>query len=518
MTLSEISKSHVNALKIFNDGITVWPVVSEEIRTLGVARQNLQKSVDRFQAAEPLKKFVSICSQLHARICRSPCRPSWLFETFKPQLQELQPRLKPALSAADQRLKLEYEIVIEKLAAVRKMKTNPLAEAVRQMLTLSEEASEKLIVVIRQQSLWPEVQAALDPANQRKNLLIMKPSELRRASPVDRLILFGPPWLFKFRGEEFLFSSPVAASIELFLFEHDSGGQLSTSAFGGQTLLLKGIQSRPIQPEDLQGEPLFMFKPRSFIPRASSVTIEEVPDEHAIFIQAWPVNLGGSHGTYLDPEGSAHVLEVTNDGERTICTGIGRRDIEDLEPGDLIVLTTEGGGDMIRPMADEILEEHAQAYRQLQDKWKRKLREQVDAEGMSTIVARLRNQGSPAANPPNVRTWMSPRNIGPDRLDTDFEAILAILGINEARDQYCEAIDSIRRAHKQAGFQLRDRLLSALKGMDVRKSFVDGFLEVRTAINGPAKTIFLVEQINREAVSVPSHTIGRVVELEDPQS
>lgn len=517
MTLSEISKSHANAQKVFENGVTIWPVGSEEIRAFCVARQKLQKSADRFHATEPVKAFASICSQFHARICRTPCCPSRIFESFKPKIQAMQPVLKLLLEVADPQLMADYKVVIDRMAKVIKMDSNPLAVAVRQLLALSEEVSEKLIVVIRQESLWPEVRSEMDAAGHRKNLIIMKPSELRRASTVDRLIVFGPPWLFGYRGENYLFGAPVAPNVELFLYDHDSGGQLAASLLDGSKIALKGIQSRPIQPEDLQGEPLFMFKPRSFIPRIVPMSTGMETGEHNTFQEAWAVNIGSSRGTYLDPEGSAYALDFSNDGEQTICTGVGRRDVEDLEPGDLIVLTTEGGGDMIRPVADEILGEIAQSYRERQDEWKRKLSELVNTDGMPSVVARLRNHGSTVANPQNVRTWVSPRNIGPDRLDTDFGAILRLLDITEARVEYCEAIDSIRRAHKQAGFQLRDRLLSALKGMDVRKAFVDGYLEVRTAINGPAKTIFLVEQINRKAVSVPSYAIGHVVELEDTQ-
>ena len=92
-----------------------------------------------------------------------------------------------------------------------------------------------------------------------------------------------------------------------------------------------------------------------------------------------------------------------------------------------------------------------------------------------------------------------------------------MIGLYGAHEDYHEAIDRIRSTHQTAGFQLQGRLRQALKGMDVRRAFVDGQLEVRTEANGPAKTIFVVEQIAREFIKVPSYAIGRVLELEDAE-
>lgn len=518
MTLAEISRAHRNALEVARGGVTVYQVEDKDIQAFDMARRDFQNLVDKLQAAEPLKAFASLCSQLHARICRTPCPPAWLVETFKPRILELQPKLNPCLATADEKIRSAFKVVCGRLADVQKIQVNPLATEVRAMLELSEEASEKLIVVIRQPALWHEVGAAIDPDAVRKHMVIMKPSELRRASPVDRVLLFGPPWLFEYRDEHFLFRSPVAGSVELFVFAHDCGGRVSASALDVQPVNFRGIEPRPTAAENLQSEPLFMFKPRSFVPRRLPGVETDTVDAHAVYIDAWPVNLGGNMGVYLDPEGSVYAVECKHAGEVAICTDVERRDVEELEPGDLIVLTTEGGGDLIRPLADEILGEASQVYRRRQDDWKRKLRERVEIDGMAFVVAKLQAHGAVGANPPNLRTWMSERNIGPEGLDTDFAGILTVTGVCGSRDEYCEAIDSIRRAHKKAGFQLRDRLLAALKGMDVRRAFVDGFLEVRTAEGGPAKTVFLVEQIARESANVPTHAVARVFELEETRS
>lgn len=517
MTLAEISKAHENALEVARRGVTVRPVANTDIHAFDVARRAFQTSVDKLQEAAPLKKFATLCSQLHALICRTPCRPSWLFETFTPQFRELQPKLKPVLAAADQKLQLNFRKVCDRLAVVQKIEINPLANEVGELLTRSEEACERSIVVIPQPALWSEVRATLDPGKQRKLMVIMKPSELRRASPVDRLILFGPPWLFDYRGELFLFRSPVAGNVDLFVFRHDSHGKISASALQEETLTFNGIESKPIQTEDLKNEPILIFHPGSFVPRAFHQSPYEQPNAQAVYVRAWPVNLGGNKGTYLDPEGTVFALECAHDGERAVCRRVEHRDVEELELGDLIVLTTEGGGDLVRPLADEILGDRAHGYRRHQAEWKRRLRERVDPDGMPSVVAQLRTLGSVSANPVNLRNWMSDRNIGPNNLSADFTAILALVSLAEAQNEYCEAIAAIRGAHKSAGFQLAGRLREALNGMDVRKAFIEGLLEVRTEHDGPAKTIFLVEQIDRDSVSVPSHAVSRVFDLEEPQ-
>ncbi len=517
MTLAEVSKAHRNALDVAMGGVAVYAAKDGDIEAFDAARRDFQNVVERLHAAEPLKAFGSLCSQIHARICRTPCSPAWLVESFKPRIQELQPRLKSSLASTDEKIRFSFQAVCGRLADVQKIQLNPLATEVRAMLELSEEASEQVVVVIRQPALWSSVQAALDPDGERKRMTIMKPSELRRASPADRLILFGPPWLFEYRDELFLFRSPVAGNVDLFVFSHDCGGQVSASALNAQFVTFKGIRIRSAKAENLRSEPLFMFRPRTFVPRAFPEAPLEEGDDHAVQVEAWPVHLGGNMGTYLDPEGSVFTVECIHDGEHAICSEVKRGHVEELEAGDLVVLTTEGGGDLIRPLADEILGKVAQVYRERQEKWKRKLKELVRADGLLTVKARLRSLGAIGANTANIRTWMSDRNIGPDRLDTDFAAILEVVGMSSSRNDCCEAIDSIRRAHKKAGLDLRDRLLSTLKGMDVRKAFVDGSLEVRTEENGPAKTVFLVEHIAREAVNVHTHAIARVFELGEPQ-
>lgn len=515
MTLAEISKAHINARQLTINGVTVYQVTNRDILAFDVARREFQNLNDKLNASECLKTFASVCLQIHARICRTPCSPASVVEAFKPRIQELQLSLKPVLASADERLRTAFKAVCERLADVQKIQQNPLANEVRVMLELSEQASEHLIVVIRHPALWHEVRSALDPDSRIKQMVIMRPSELRRASPVDRVLLFGPPWLFEYREEQFLFRSPVASSVELFVFSHECSGQVLASALDVHPVNFRGIEARPVAVENLHSEPLSMLKPRSFVPQKVLGVETQTDDTHAVYVDAWPVNLGGNMGVYLDPEGSVYSVECNHVGEVAICTGVERRDVEELEPGDLIVLTTEGGGDLIRPLADEILGDVSQLYRQRQDDWKRKLRERVEIDGMASVVAKLRSQGSVGANPPNIRTWMSERNIGPEGIDTDFAGILAVTGVSGSRDEYCEAIDSIRRAHKKAGFQLRDRLLAALKGMDVRKAFVDGYLEVRTAEGGPAKTVFLLEQIAREPANVPTHAVTRVFELEE---
>ena len=515
MTLAEISRAHRNAREISNKGVAVYQVTDRDILAFDVARRELQALNDKLNSAEPLKNFALICSQIHARICRTPCSPASLVESFKSRIQEMQISLKPVLAASDGGIRSAFRAVCERLADIQRIRVNPLANEVRAMLELSEEASEHLIVVIRQPALWAEVRAALDPNSRRKHMIIMKPSELRRASSVDRLLLFGPPWLFEVRDEQFLFRAPVAGSVELFVFTHDCSGQVSASALDVQYVNFRGMDARPTSAENFSIEPKLSLKSHTFIPRELPKVCGEHTDGHAVYVDAWPVHLGGNMGTYLDPEGSIFAVDCTHDGEKAFCTGVERRYIEELEPGDLVVLTTEGGGDLIRPLADEILGSLARVYRPLQEEWKRKLIASVAADGIPLVVSQLRALGSIGANEPNIRNWMSARNIGPHNLDADFNAILALVGLSAARDEYSSAIDAIRRAHKSAGFKLQDRLRDALKGMDVRKAFVNGFLEVRTEEGGPAKTVFFVEQINRESANVPTQAILSIFELEE---
>jgi hypothetical protein len=423
-------------------------------------------------------------------------------------MQNLWPALKRAIAGADENLRLEYEKLCKSLAAVQRIDNNPLANEVREMLALSNEASETSIVVLRRESLWQEAEAVLNPDKLMARIILMKPTELRRISPVDRLILFGPPWSFEFRDELFLFRSPVARSIDLFVYDHDARGGLTASAFDPKMIALNGIDSKPVRPEDLTSEP-FMPRSKNFSFGPSEVGLGQEARSHEN-AEAWAVNLGGGGGTFLSPDGSVFWLECRHDGKEALCVGVERREVEELEVGDLIVLTTEGGGDLVRPLADKILGERSAIFRKRQDEWKEKLVGFIRRDGIDSVVAKLRKLGSSIANVANLRNWAGEQNIGPDDLESDFRAILVFVGLEESGGEYKEAISSIRKAHQSAGFQLHSRLRAGLKGMNVREAFVSGLLEVRGEEEGPVKTIFLVENINREISFVPNSCIGRV--------
>jgi hypothetical protein len=515
MTLTEISKAHRNAHAVAQAGVTVCPVASMEIEAFDSARREFHSAVDRLQAGEPWKKFASLCAEFHARVCRTPCRPSWLFETFKARLQDLAPQLHARRSSVDPVIQSAYEAVCNRLAVVKQMETNPLATEVQAMLDLCEEDSQKCIVVIRKQELWPEVLGVLKQEERRICISIMKPSEVRRALPVDRLILFGPPWLFAIRDELFLFRASAANNINLFLYRHESGGEVRLSELDNQLIPFNGFVSKPPSEEHLASEPLSMFKPKTFVHRNFSGEDDSDASSNAMLIAAWAINLGGDKGTYLDPEGRVFCVECEHKGEQAICSGVERRDVDELDIGDLIVLTTEGSGDLIRPYADVLLGERAQILRLRQADWKRRLGAMVEAQGVTLVAKKLKEFGSQLANPGNLRNWIGDSNIGPSNLENDFDAILHLIGLYEAHDDYHEAIDQIRSTHHTAGIHLHNRLRDALKGLDVRQAFVEGSLEVRTEANGPAKTIFVVEQITRGNTQVPSYAIGRVFEFEE---
>jgi hypothetical protein len=74
-------------------------------------------------------------------------------------------------------------------------------------------------------------------------------------------------------------------------------------------------------------------------------------------------------------------------------------------------------------------------------------------------------------------------------------------------------IVALRGAHQSAGSQLQKRLRESLCEMDVSDAFRHGLMEVKHG-NGPAKTVFLVEERGEEE-NVPEEWDGELREIDD---
>ena len=119
-------------------------------------------------------------------------------------------------------------------------------------------------------------------------------------------------------------------------------------------------------------------------------------------VLARPAILAGNYAVLLpeDEDRLVWLLDPHAPSEHRVA----RVDVADLEPGHVIVLRTAGGGDLIVPIADDILGREAHRLREMQRKWKLQLRSWVrQHRTIRRAATELRRLGCGRANPQTSR-------------------------------------------------------------------------------------------------------------------
>jgi hypothetical protein len=216
---------------------------------------------------------------------------------------------------------------------------------------------------------------------------------------------------------------------------------------------------------------------------------------------------------YLAEEGSVSRLVV--DIAESTCLDVEHVEIAEVGVEDALLFSSEGGGDMIAEVADRIMDDKAVRYRRLQREWKSALGLSVAKEGLSEVTRQLREKGSKIASTANVRNWCLMWNIGP-RSWRSFEAVLRYCGLAARKDEFFEATDLIRAAHRSAGFELAKRLRERMIGLSLEELYSAGKQEFGGTEALPnRKVAFLVTGIPTRTMEVSPYDILQPLEIED---
>jgi pyruvate dehydrogenase complex dehydrogenase (E1) component len=99
-------------------------------------------------------------------------------------------------------------------------------------------------------------------------------------------------------------------------------------------------------------------------------------------------------------------------------------------------------------------------------------------------------------------------NIAPQS-NENLKSILKYCEILEKLDEIVNATEQIRRAHMQAGKELRNQLLNQMRGMDISELHTMGIQDFGGSENIPTtKRSFFVEAIILDAVKVSPQKIN----------
>ena len=367
-------------------------------------------------------------------------------------------------------------------------------------------------------------------------VLVVRPYEMKIIHPLYHLSVFGTSKLYE-RYSGYIFSSPRSKFIDIFAYSNFRQPDLREYPLEGSPRNFSaGTSKKPpadrrgvvhkifskevkdashedsLKKEDGNYDGELIFAPMVFRkhPKDDDNSGWDDPagteKEEAILI-----SLSDYRGVWVKTDGTIHKVEVEIEDGAAVCEGIVNIGTEEAEAGDILIFSTEGGGDMISNVANSLLGKEAEEFRRLQNAWKHALREKIRSHGFEEFSRILQKSGLELASPQNLRNWISgnPSVIGP-KSRKHHQIIISECGLDVIREKIFQVTDNLRTAHRSAGIKLSEFLIKQIKGSlldDLRSTGKQEFGGTEEIPN--QKTMFFIEEIGFDTVLVPSHEIGR---------
>ena len=510
MNLTEILRYYDNCENLLQNGVCAHPTESTLLSHFDKTRREFAKSVGGSELHESWEKGVKLFNLLHAKIARTPCAPSAI---ITPTLErsggsETLEELRGRAEQVDPSVKNSFEETNKALTEISSIDESFFSKKLAEMPSIDGIT----IFAVRDVRFWDQTRDCLNKNLQFRNWDLARPLALRSHSPFQRLVLFSPPWHLVYRSEEFLLRSPVAKEIHMFACTHEFSGSVQLSLLDNSKTI--SVRKPPQVERHLRYEDFEPISPPSIGMFSNRRNNDEEIPHLGDRINALPLRLGGNLGTYLQPDSSVWIVIPDTEKEPPICRNVMRIKANDLEPDHLILLTTQGGGDMIPTVADQILKGSRQ-IRQQQNEWKKALKTEILNRGFEAVINDLITIGSLNVSNVNLRNWSSPHSLGMDDLDLDLKAVLELTGLENKFNTIKNGICQLRTAHRVAGRKLQQKLVDNLSGARIDRVFKEGFQEFGDS-EGAEKTIFLVEQLGLEE-KIPAEWESTFFELEDTE-
>jgi hypothetical protein len=391
---------------------------------------------------------------------------------------------------------------------------NPLMDALADVI--GGEDRPRTAVALKEPRLIPATEselAGLGPSR----VQAVSASQLRGSAEWDILVVIGPARWFP----EYVFSAPRAPGIHVVQYEWIGDGWNLEPSFltSVASLPAKGIGSAVGAGEDALG----VVEAQALLPKFNwddisargSTVAREASEQEEEEVEARLFVLEGGWAVFLDADETSSALVI--DLEADEATRIGRSSVDQIGPGMHVLLRTEGGGDYIVPVADQIMGSEAPRARESQELWKRLLREVIKSNGLHQAAAKLTEGGALRASEGNVRHWASRRSIRTQDY-SDFAAIMHVVGLSDKADQLWKAMAAIDSAHRKAGFHIRKLLLRQVLESDVSALEKLGRMDFELGdVGGGTLTAFRIVAASDERFTVPVSRLGDPFELEEDE-
>jgi hypothetical protein len=517
-------------------GWQVTEVAWAEFDVFHRALKNLEQCLQDHDLVEEWGAFVAYYKRYRFFISTTPFPAKELTKQMSAWKTAKSPVLGLLLGHAPEPLQFASRLLIGSFDRLQQEEENPLWRVAIADIRQRRQDDIWIGVVCTETRLKEPLQKFLNTqACGEATIWAVRPVELKTPELYEQLVVLGPTRRYVSDGTDYVFKCPRAEVLTLFTPEvfratvprpydllgspHEPGGpsgcEFSEFAMpqvkraGGPAPDGEALDSS----EDEQEQEWIAALPKLDVvyrPRNDGEW-----DGHNIVeaVHAKQVLLTADHVVYLAEGGSVSRLVV--DTVESTCVDVEHVEIAEVGAEDALLFSSEGGGDMIAEVADRIMDDNAVRYRRLQREWKSALGSRVAKANLSEVACHLREKGSKIASTATVRNWCSMWNIGPGTWRS-FEAVLGYCELEARKDEFFEATELIRAAHRRAGFELSKRLRERMIGLSLEELYSAGKQEFGGTEALPnRKVAFLVTGITTRTMEVSPYDILHPFEIED---
>ena len=471
------------------------PVSSTNVEALRRALRCLKRAIPEGEDLPVIRRFQSLARRQCFYLCATPLELS----SNIMRVTNLEKRYESALKSCQlSHPSLEEHVTRawDCLKVAREHNANPLLDELSKSACIASD--QPIAMVLKEGAFIAATKLELKKCAMLSGITPVGIDSLRGVDFYETLILVGSPLWFP----SFLFEAPRSSKIVILQFSCCSSAlpdmpKFVNPAYEGPRIVYNSEsleQENQQHDEDLDLLPSIdwnLVRQRANADCADHGTREEKT-------QARLLELAGNVAVWVDASDGATVsiLDPETQQRRKVLT-------RDLQLGNYLLLRTDGGGDMIAPVADMILGDRAVACRESEKHWKDQLRKKMQVLGIHPLVKKLREAGSEIANPQNVRNWSSYKSIKTEKKD-DFDAIMKVVGLGSRTDEFWNTAVLIDHAHRKAGRQISRKLFHQVKKTDLGELLKTGRMEFTLPTESGGKlAAFRINVVYDESFTVP---------------
>ena len=529
MSFSEIN-SYYDSYSVYREyGLNKIEVKSSTICEFGKTLSSFCWKLDELEIGYNWKDFTSHMKKFFFFLCTSPVSPKNL-ESFIDKTFIIDNILKSKNNFDDETKSLLENLCLNYNKLFSDLPTNPLLRAFEEVIKSNELGDKNTLSFLfptysfkfknilqqffeqffMEQGLSSSVKFEIVTYAQARNVFTL----------YDFTCLFGSPKWFQKVDEFHLLSTPKSKELLLFAYSHFDNITPDIDFFN-----FDDTKNKPKLPEnelefihdEQEVDPLVQDDLiRDFALPSISVNLTPSPlQDNEPACDAYHYTLYGEKFIYNDSEGSFFTIEYDESINSFQCNSIARKKCAEVSGGDIILISSSGGGDMIKPTANNLLvqkwgEQNFNHRIDLQEEWKIKLRNlYLD---LGPHITKHLEKRAVYADLSNIRYWVSKDGIGPAE-EITFQKLLESLGFDHCMDEIIATVKEIRAAHQKAGRQLATKLRSSIVGKPLnilRNNGVQIFSH--PDIEG-TQSAYLVEKRNSDIVKIQQHLLLQIHEI-----